>query len=252
MTYTLLLRLAGPLQSWGLQSRFSIRDTAREPTKSGVLGLVCAALGLPRDASLEDLSALRMGVRVDQEGQHRRDFHTAQNVLIASNTARQIERGKPKLKDTEPSMRHYLADAWFTVGLSGEDRSLLERIDEALGAPRWPLALGRKAFVPGWPVRIVAASGKPLGVQPGSLLETLRAFRDPHAAAPSLPKEHWRFVLDADVPHDGLTVVQERMQPDHPLSFLPRRFLPRRVLVGHATPIGAGSDSHAPSPQTGT
>ena len=47
-TATLLLRLAGPMQSWGLESRFDQRDTGREPSKSGVLGLICAALGKPR------------------------------------------------------------------------------------------------------------------------------------------------------------------------------------------------------------
>ncbi len=43
---TLLLRLAGPMQSWGTQSRFTERDTGREPSKSGVVGLLAAAVGL--------------------------------------------------------------------------------------------------------------------------------------------------------------------------------------------------------------
>ena len=51
---TLLLRLAGPMQSWGTQSRFTIRDTGYEPSKSGVIGLLCAALGKPRDESHPD------------------------------------------------------------------------------------------------------------------------------------------------------------------------------------------------------
>ncbi|QXD16412.1 type I-E CRISPR-associated protein Cas5/CasD [Rhodocaloribacter litoris] len=239
MTYTLLLRLAAPLQAWGLQSRFSIRDTAREPTKSGVLGLVCAALGRPCHAAIDDLRALRLAVRVDREGLVRRDFHTAQNVLIASNTARQIERGRPKLKDTEPSVRYYLADAWFTVALAGPDRNLLQAIDVALGAPRWPLALGRKACVPGWPVRIVQEDGTPLGPLAGHPLEVLRAFRDPLGDdAPTAPEDGWRFVLDADVPHPALRVAQIRIQPDDPLSFHNRRFLPRRVVVGFASPTG--------------
>lgn len=237
MTYTLLMRLAGPMQSWGLQSRFSIRDTAREPTKSGVLGLVCAALGRSRDEPLDDLRALHMGVRVDREGRLRRDFHTARKVLVASNTPRQIERGRPKLKDTEPSVRHFLADAWFTVALSGPDRALLERIDRALGAPHWPLSLGRKAFVPGWPVRILTPDG-PLGVQDGDPLHHLRAFHDPLGEkAPALPKERWRFVLDAGVAGEDVEVVQIRMQPDDPVSFRSRRFLPRRVVVGYARPL---------------
>ena len=234
MTYTLLMRLTGPMQSWGLQSRFSIRDTAREPTKSGVLGLVCAALGRPRDEPLDDLRALHVGVRVDREGRLRRDFHTARDIVKASAT---IRPGKPvspgQRKDTEPSVRHYLADAWFTVALSGPDRVLLERIDRALGTPKWPLSLGRKAFVPGLPVRILTSSG-PLGVQPGAPLPHLRAFRDPRGHA--LP-ERWRFVLDAELAGDDVEVVQIRMQPDDPLSFRSRRFLPRRVVVGYAGPL---------------
>ena len=37
------------MQSWGTQSRFSVRDTGREPSKSGVVGLIGAAMGIPRD-----------------------------------------------------------------------------------------------------------------------------------------------------------------------------------------------------------
>src|SRR5690554_4789028 len=116
MTYTLLMRLTGPMQAWGLQSRFSIRDTAREPTMSGVVGLVCAALGRPREDPLDDLAALRLGVRVDREGAVRRDYHTAMDVVKASA---KIKPGRPiseaDLKETEPSERFYLADAWFIV-----------------------------------------------------------------------------------------------------------------------------------------
>ena len=46
---TLLLRLAAPLQAWGADSKFETRKTGREPTKSGVIGLLAAALGLRRD-----------------------------------------------------------------------------------------------------------------------------------------------------------------------------------------------------------
>ncbi|MGH9945529.1 MAG: type I-E CRISPR-associated protein Cas5/CasD, partial [Pyrinomonadaceae bacterium] len=89
MSRTLLLRLAGPMQSWGAQSRFREREAGREPSKSGVVGLLCAALGKPRDEgngddgngdkfpALARLAALRMGVRVDREGALLRDYHTA-------------------------------------------------------------------------------------------------------------------------------------------------------------------------------
>ena len=244
----LLIRLTGPLQAWGLQSPFSDRDTAREPTKSGVLGLVCAALGKPRreragdgHPSLADLAALRMGVRVDREGQPRYDFQTAQDVLKASATPGQIASGTTAaLKDTEPSVRHYLADAWFTVGLEG-DRALLDRIDAALGAPVWPLALGRKAFVPGLPVRIVLPGGRP-AVHDTSLLDALASFRDPFAAhphtRPPVLDGPVRVVTDAGE-SSALDVISRRVQPDHPLSFSPRRFAPREVIEGRLQPTSS-------------
>ena len=119
----LLIRLAGPMQAWGTQSRFSVRDTGLEPSKSGVIGLLCAALGKPRDDCLRpdlprlaEFADLTMAVRVDRQGTMSRDYHTAQNVLIASS-----EPGKkPKLKECEPSTRYYLADADFLVGLQGD------------------------------------------------------------------------------------------------------------------------------------
>ncbi|MCY1273395.1 hypothetical protein D9M68_277580 [compost metagenome] len=143
---TLLLRLQGAMQSWGTTSRFDERDTQLEPSKSGVLGLVCAALGRDRREPLDDLATLRMGVRVDREGMPMRDYQTATGVLIAS--------GKADLKRTVVSPRYYLADAAFLVGLEGEDCALLERIRQALFSPVWPLALGRKSFVPGRPVAL--------------------------------------------------------------------------------------------------
>jgi len=139
---TLLIRLQAPMQSWGISSHFTNRDTGREPSKSGVIGLVCAALGRPRDADISDLNSLKMGVRVDREGNQQKDFHIAQDILKAS--------GKDT-KNSEVSDRYYLADAAFLVGLEGSPE-LLAKIYDALKSPHWVLYLGRKAFPPGRPV----------------------------------------------------------------------------------------------------
>ena len=136
---TLLLRLAGPLQSWGTRSRFDERDTDLEPSKSGVLGLVCAALGRDRAEPLDDLAALAFGVRVDRPGVLRQDFQTAQHVIAADQS---------KVHKTTVSRRYYLSDAVFLVGFEGSDADLLGRIRAALLNPHWPLALGRKGYVP--------------------------------------------------------------------------------------------------------
>ncbi len=219
---TLLLRLDGPLQAWGSQSRFEERDTGQEPTKSGVIGLLCAALGRPRDAPLEDLAALRMGVRVDRPGRLMVDYHTTggsqregdrYGVALASG-------GKPR---TVVSRRYYLADASFLVGLEGEDERLLDVLNAALGQPHWQLCLGRKAFVPGVPVQL--PPGPPLGpgVRPLPLLEALQSY-------PAAGTEALRFVLET-TPEAGADVRR-----DVPLSFATRRFATRYVESRWLTP----------------
>ena len=172
MPYTLLTQFAAPMQSWGTKSRFDERDTELEPSKSGVLGLVCAALGVDRSVwdrplkqdlpTLETLAALTMGVRVDREGVLRRDYHTAQEVIRADGKG---------IQGTAVSQRYYLADAVFLVGLEGSDKRLLERIQAALKSPEWPLSLGRKSFVPSRPVWLEN------GLQIGGLLEVLSSYR---------------------------------------------------------------------------
>ncbi len=213
--HTLLLRLAGPQQSWGVQSRFSVRDTGLEPSKSGVVGLLCAALGRPRSASVADLAALRLGVRADREGTMARDFHTAQQVLKASGG----------IKPVEPSNRYYLADAAFLVGLAGDDLALLQTLHAALRHPVWPLYLGRKAFVPGEPVWLED------GLRENTaLLDALQTY--PWQPRPGQKRpDQLRLVLEDD--------TGSEVRPDQPLSFAERRFAPRRVST-QFIPISGG------------
>jgi len=149
---TLLLRLAGPMQSWGTTSRFDQRDTGKEPSKSGIIGILAAALGIEREnwIDLEPLTRLSMGVRHDRPGVPKRDYQTAG----CATTDTIIKADGTPSKDGVPSQRDYLADAAFLVGLECEDRFLLERIYFALHNPMWPLALGRKSYVPSEPIWI--------------------------------------------------------------------------------------------------
>jgi CRISPR system Cascade subunit CasD len=155
----LILRLTAPMQSWGLQSRFSVRDTAREPTKSGVVGLLGAALGRPRDADFSDLNALLMAVRIDRPGTVRRDYHTAGGGTVPNRKVYGVAESsadinKPVIASklrTVLSNRYYLADADFRVALAG-DENFLQELERWLHQPHWPLFLGRKAFVPNQPL----------------------------------------------------------------------------------------------------
>ncbi|MGQ0601469.1 MAG: type I-E CRISPR-associated protein Cas5/CasD [Anaerolineales bacterium] len=217
---TLLFRLVAPLQSWGVQSHFTIRDTANEPSKSGVAGVLCAALGVDRedDAALRRVAAAYMGVRADREGMLKRDYHSSQNILKAQGGT----------KETDVSLRWYLADAAFLVGLHSDDRALLEELYAALQAPLWPLFLGRKACVPGEPLFF---KDRALALQEKPLVEALNTF-------PRLrPKRHrddpdWMRGL---VEHPGGEIARQ----DQPLSFRKgaRQFAVRRIRFER---LGAG------------
>lgn len=228
MPNILLIRLNAPMQSWGVSSRFSIRDTAKEPSKSGVIGLLCAALGVSRDdANTENpefkkLIEVKMGVRVLREGVMQRDYHTAQDVAKA-------DKG---IKQTEISTRWFLADADFLVALESKDFEFLKELQTALKNPKWQLFFGRKSFVPAMPIYFTE------GVYEGKFLEQ---FLDSEELEKSLQnhqiggkskqkslKKSQRIIIENA---DGNETVQ-----DVPLDFAKRRFSLRRVNTGFITP----------------
>jgi CRISPR system Cascade subunit CasD len=202
----LLMRLAGPMQSWGTRSRFSNRDTGLEPSRSGVIGLLCAALGRPRDAPLDDFRPLKMAVRVDREGRLMRDYHTVQNVRRADPT-----KGT---QETVLSERFYLADADFLVGLEG-DLDFVKWLNAALHQPVWTLFLGRKSFVPSLPVSE--------GIHEDASLEILRQLPWHKRPDDRKPPATLRYVKE--VPYDN---GEPRL--DVPLCFVSRD---RRFAVRH-------------------
>lgn len=216
---TLLLRLTGPMQSWGTQSRFSVRDTGLEPSKSGVIGLLCAALGRPRETPVADLAALRMGVRVDREGQLKVDYHTAGGWHLRRDAGYGVPGPDGKGHRTVVSQRFYLADADFLVGLEGP-RPLLKELDAAVRQPHWQLCLGRKAFAPGAPVQIgLVDGGLEAAFQKHPWLGAEQADARRRAAAPTTLRVVWE-------PSMG---VGSETRMDVPLSFAERRFSTRTV-----------------------
>ncbi|QDQ98568.1 type I-E CRISPR-associated protein Cas5/CasD [Tomitella fengzijianii] len=134
---TLVIPLRGPMQAWGGSSRFSRRETGPVPTKSGIVGLLGAALGRRRTDPIEDLAQLRFGVRTDQQGSLERDFQTAK------------PHGEPHSK---LSYRFYLADALFLAAVEGPDE-VIGGLAGALQNPKFPLFLGRRSYPPAGPIR---------------------------------------------------------------------------------------------------
>lgn len=146
----LILRLEGPLQSWGLRSRWDVRDGGDEPSKSGIIGMLGAALGYPRgDHRLESLDgSLRLGVRVERPGTRMVDYQTVTGVLA---TAEGSAKGTPEEPSTIVSPREYLQDAAFLAVIDGPD-DVLRACAQALRDPKWPIFLGRKGCPPTRPV----------------------------------------------------------------------------------------------------
>lgn len=164
----LLLWFEAPLQSWGSDSKFGRRDTQTFPTKSGVLGLVCSALGAGGEQRvlLAEFAALSQtaisfargkqtaegAIKQDREPLLR-DFH-----MVGSGYDKQDPWASlliPKTSDGKPAVgggtkmtyRYYLQDAAFAVALEVPvDKA--ETIAHALQNPAWDVYLGRKNCVP--------------------------------------------------------------------------------------------------------
>ncbi|MCE2473616.1 MAG: type I-E CRISPR-associated protein Cas5/CasD [Anaerolineae bacterium] len=203
---TLLMRISAPLQSWGTQGRFTHRDTEREPSKSGIIGLLCAAQGRPREADIADLRALRMGVRVDRPGEIICDFHTAGTDGIY------LVEGKVNRRNVIVSERYYLADAKFLVGLEGEPK-LLHELQDALKRPTWTLFFGRKSCPPAQRIWL------PDGLQDTDLDSALSAYPSLDAYGP--PRQRLRLLIEDD--------TGEIVRNDQPMSFATRYFIRRRL-----------------------
>lgn len=163
---TLLLRLAAPMQSWDTESKYNKRSTNKEPSKSGVLGLLAAALGILRDDplnELDELCQLRFGIRVEQEGNllvdyqnaigpfHKKEGKENYQFSLSEDGSCIIKYCPVKQITTVQTWRYYLSDAVFLVGLEGK-RSKLEKIEFAVNHPVFPLFLGRRSCPPMPPV----------------------------------------------------------------------------------------------------
>jgi len=262
---TLFLRLEAPLQAWGShEAQFAVRRSAEAPTRSGVAGLLCAALGVSREAAAENwlpaINTLKMGVRIDLPGFRCWDYHTVgagQRMVIADSDAPQDltrvgsnypDPGKPLKFKTKPetmlSRREYLADASFIVALQGNPE-LIAQLAAALSKPIWTIYLGRKSCPPSRPVDEHGT---------GDFEDLLSALASvPWRQRPDIadPPETLKCLLDWVPTQDGELVPPDaEIHHDIPISFDPPRHQPRFVIscyISLATLQNASDPSSARS-----
>ncbi|MFF8769413.1 type I-E CRISPR-associated protein Cas5/CasD [Kitasatospora sp. NPDC015120] len=222
----LVLRLAGPLQSWGDRSAFNRRDSRPQPTKSGVVGLLAAATGRPREADITDLVGLRLGVRIDQPGTLLRDYHTVSDyrgrpLPQAGVNAKGLQKPTSPAKDTHVTHRYYLQDAVFVAAVQGP-AALVTALAEAVRRPAFPLALGRRSCVPTQPIV--------LGAVRDATLEDVLAAEPWQAGAPARDAYRRRAERGPEPfsPHRiDLAATFDDPAGEDTLQDVPRTFAPR-------------------------
>lgn len=240
-TNTLFLRLEGPLQAWGdRSSKYVFRRTSPAPTKSGVIGMILAAMGIDRDRAkaecwLDRLSQLTMGVRVDRPGWIWWDYHT-----VGAGTGNLTAEGKVKITastgeiETLVTWRQFLCDASFLVALQADDKDLGELIaqaEEALHNPVWTIYLGRKCCPPSMPILLPQREREQQPERFGSLKEALtwvpyqRRWEEDE-----VPQELTLYLEWRPTPEQPTAPEDAELWYDVPLSFSPPFHRPRFIL----------------------
>lgn len=242
MSRTVTFTLTGPMQSWAATAGGATRPTGDAPTKSAIIGFVANACGRDRADDISDLAALRYGVRHDRAGIRDVDYHVTGSGTMPLLPGQVF--ANPKLRRrasqhgydaaVQPYTRvtgakeasgvivpelgkygaithdHYLADAAFTIALTGDDAAVAE-VAAALAAPARLLYLGRRAYP-------LAEAPHPRTHDTDNLDDALRAH------APAGPLEHTDCRRDLET--DGGTLV-----PDQPVNFRTRDRTMRRLVT---------------------
>lgn len=239
---TILLKLSGPLQSYGTSSHFQTRYTDYYPSKSAVLGLLAACLGYRRDEEekLRELSTLKFAVRIDQQGGLLKDYH------IAITDKEIVE-----IPQTYVTNHYYLEDALFVVALSGMDE-LIDTLTKAIKSPYFQPFMGRRSL----PVPVDFF----LGESAEDILDSLRKL--PWQAATWYKKKKGKQGIGEKIPLEVYAdeeilaegkIIRSKLRRDVPVSFSQkgRQFAFRQeacisveVLSGIEKDLGVGNTEH--------
>lgn len=212
----LALYLDAPMQSWGYQSRFDRRTTFGCPTRSGVFGMLCAAMG--RDWSdvdvLNRLNVVDMKVFVLRSGGRFWDYHTVGGGYDKKTQPQFIvQKASGGPRGTVETDREYLASSRFGVVLAGP-ADIIDESAEAMKNPVWGVWFGRKACIP--------ASIIFQGIFEGEQDAVLCLKRCAGLSSDANVKS----VKNAISFDDGSDTLM-----DQPLDFKKREFAPRRIKM---------------------
>lgn len=157
-----ILHLYGPMQSWADTGFGQLREAGDFPSRSAVIGLIAAAMGVPRGAErlIELHELLRIHVATVRPGQILRDFHTVET-----------REGSPRTLTS----RDYHHDAHFVALIEGDAGALSEAFD-GLSHPVFGMFLGRRSCPPALPLIPAKVSGDPFRELVDTTLATASSF----------------------------------------------------------------------------
>jgi CRISPR system Cascade subunit CasD len=226
----LVFQLYGPLVSWGGVAVGQIRHTETQPTKSAIIGLISAALGVRRDEEqrLRELAdGYGFAVRTELSGVLERDFQTAEVPATTSLKGQPHRTRRDEVQAIRHgdnpvlSFREYRTDSLNFIALWQKENApySLDSLADALKYPHFQLYLGRKSCPLALPL-------KPEKVSANSLREVFSGFENPelhpflsHLCSEIIAKDRsvfWQW--DVDFENSGFAQYLEVVRRDVPLS----------------------------------
>lgn len=166
----LVFHLYGPMAAWGDIAVGEYRPSFAHPSKSAIVGLLAAALGIRRNEEERQKNlaeACSFAVRVDAMGNLLRDYHTIQ--VPSSGTGRNrrtFNTRRAELAESDLntilSSRDYRCDAVYTVAITlREDLTCsVKDLADALRKPVFTLYLGRKSCPLAFPLSPLVISAE--------------------------------------------------------------------------------------------
>ena len=249
MTEYLVFRLYGPMVSWGDVAVGTYRPTFDHPSKSAVMGLLAAAIGIRRDEDIKLRTlaeSYNFAVRVDASGTMLRDYHTSQVPSSGSGrnkkyfaTRKDELAASQKDMKTILSTRDYYCDAVYNVCLWGKSDEVphsLENLAQKLKEPEFVLYLGRKSCPLALPIDAKVVSGANIRdafdmMNSDDLLDGLQKDES--------MRLYWEGTHDAGVP--AMHTITRR---DDPLSRKRWQFADRHEHFAVVKPDGGMIDVH--------
>jgi len=224
----LIFRLYGPLASWGDIAVGEYRPSFAHPSKSAIIGLLAAALGIRRDEDerqKELTVACSFAVRVDEMGTLLRDYHTVQVPSEKKGVTRYTRYSELANEDlnTILSTRDYRCDAAYTVAVTVREGAIYtaQKLADALTKPTFTLYLGRKSCPLAFPLQ-------PKVISAATLKEALASVTFNNNELPGVLTNSPYLIYWEDDKESGFNQEHVITRRDAPLSRIRWQFSERR------------------------